>query len=61
MDLFLDFMVLVWGLIGVFYPSILYKKELLTPQQIERNNCICKRCGIGLIALSLAPLVMKLF
>ena len=61
MDFLIDFLFLVLGLLGVFYPSFLYKKELLNPQQIERNNRIWKRGGIGLIAISLALLTMKLF
>jgi hypothetical protein len=42
-------MFLTFGLIGVFFPDIIHKKELLTPEKIERNYRIFKRCGIGLL------------
>ena len=42
------------GLMQIFNPSFFYKSELLTPQKIERNKRILKRCGIGLVILGVA-------
>jgi hypothetical protein len=60
MDFLIGFSVLILGLLGVFYPSVLYKSDLLTPQQIERNRRIWKHCGMGLITFSLVLLAIKL-
>jgi hypothetical protein len=61
MDFLIALLFLACGTIGVFYPSFLYKKELLTAQQIERNNRIWKWGGSSLIMLSFILLAMKLF
>jgi CHASE3 domain sensor protein len=54
-------MILLAGLLFVFHPSVLYKRELLTKQQVERNNRIFRRGGIVLIILSLVILSVNLF
>jgi hypothetical protein len=47
------------GLIGVFRPSLLYKSELLTPEQIQRNKRIWKIGGMVLVVLGLSLLVLS--
>jgi hypothetical protein len=44
------FIAIIMGSLGVCYPSFSYKSELLTPQQIERNQRIG---GFVLLAMRL--------
>jgi len=50
---------LIMGLIGVFRPSLFYKSELLTPEQIQRNKRIWKIGGMVLVVLGLSLLVLS--
>jgi hypothetical protein len=53
------FILIIIGLRGLFFPNAFIKKELLTPQQIERNKYILKYCDIGLLILGVILLVRE--
>jgi hypothetical protein len=61
MSILIGGLFLLMGLLGVFYPAFFYKAEKLSPEQIARNKRILKRCGVALIVLGLADLLMTLF
>ena len=61
MDEIIDALSIVVGLMGIFNPSVFYKSELLTPEQIARNKRIWKRCGIGLVILGVAGTAISIF
>ena len=50
---------LIIGLIGMFRPSFFYRSEILTPQQIERNNRIWTRGGLALAGLGATLLILS--
>jgi len=58
MDTILGLWFVAVGLVGVLRPSFFYKSKKLTPERIDRNNRIWKRCGFGLIAVGIAELIV---
>jgi hypothetical protein len=50
----------VFGLFGIFNPKVFYKSSALTQEKIMRNNRIWKRCGIGLVLVGIAGLMLEL-
>jgi uncharacterized protein YjeT (DUF2065 family) len=60
MSILIGVLFIINGLLGVFYPGFFYKKNKLTPEQIARNNRIWNRCGIVLIVVGIANLVITL-
>ncbi len=59
-DLLIGMFFLVGGLFCIFKPEVYYQKDKLNPSQIARNNLILKRCGAGLVALSVGLIVLTL-
>lgn len=60
MDLFIGVLFLTGGLFAIFKPAVYYQKEKLTPAQIEKNNRLFKRGGIGLVIMSVALIIITL-
>ena len=58
MSLLLAAFFVLFGLIGIFSPRFLYKAELLSPQQIARNNRLFKRGGVVLLLVGIFLLIM---
>jgi hypothetical protein len=60
-DICFDVLFMAWGFVGIFYPRILYKREALNQQQIERNNRIWKWGGAALFILGFLGLLAKIY
>jgi hypothetical protein len=61
MNLLFAVLALVLGLLFLFRPSFFYQSKLLTPEQIARNNRICKCGGILFVVVGTALVLMALF
>jgi len=57
-SILIGILALINGVIGVFWPSFFYQSKKLTPEKNARNKRIWNRCGLGLIVLGIADLVI---
>lgn len=60
MDILIGVLFLTLGAVGIFRPSFLYNGAVLTPEEASRNKRIWKRCGIALVLLGFADLIIVL-
>jgi hypothetical protein len=60
MNLIISAVFCVVGLLGIFKADFFYRKALLSPEQIQRNNRIWRIVGSGLIVASATLLGLTL-
>lgn len=60
-DIYLGVFILVFGVLAVFRPKLLFKAEKFSPKRAARKERFLKKIGILLIILGIADLVLVPF